>query len=312
MPPRNSCIPTYSGKIGVYRPIRNLNQYPIRGSLAAQHQRNLGNSTIGAEQSIVSRNSSAQVSTELTGVATASAPLEQVESDGSSSSGSQTTACVVDPVLDESSSRVSRYPGAQLVEPCVAGALCHILRPCGHRVMTAFPEDCAKNCKSTTGPFANPKTDDRFTCTVCISELVLNHYAHKRSAYFFNLREVDKVFDTPDHGWLNQRLESMETVWHEEKAMDRQALEHLALERSGRRCADVAGLDVEMALAPVCEEAISVAQPRESHTATMSVGEQFAPSSSSPSSSSERSVSRLPKPSTGSNKRKRSDENKAS
>lgn len=127
---------------------------------------------------------------------------------------------------------VSLYNGPQVAEPCVDGALLHVLQPCGHRVITREPQPCGENCKGNHALFANSKEiSDKFACAVCISTYVREHYNAKKGLFVPSLDHFERALGGLEPGWKEQRLARMERIWKND-ALE----EQLALEALGRYC----------------------------------------------------------------------------
>ncbi|GAB7335987.1 hypothetical protein MBLNU13_g08226t1 [Cladosporium sp. NU13] len=150
------------------------------------------------------------------------------------SSSIENTNCDEGDISDKPCGEYSQYNGPQLVEPCVGNALFHVLKICGHRVMTQDVQLCGQNCVGSDSPFANKKTRAKLVCTVCISKYVHEHYAAKKNLYLPSLDVLERALGGFRAGWREKRIARMERVWKTDALEEQRALEKL-----GRRCEPV-------------------------------------------------------------------------
>lgn len=180
------------------------------------------------------------------------------DSSGEASPSSETPSGTTTPPSSEDSSsraaskershkRRSLYNGPQLAEPCVTDALLHVLRPCGHKVITGEPEVCANNCLGSATDFANERTAERYICAVCISKYVKDQYEAKKTTFISSLDRLEQSIGGFKPGWKEERLARMEQTWRNE------AIEELLeLQKLGRRC-DAISVDEDFNFAVVAK-----------------------------------------------------------
>jgi hypothetical protein len=163
----------------------------------------------------------------------------------------------------------SQYNGPQLVEPCVANALFHILQPCGHRVMTRDVQLCGQNCEGSDSAFVNEKTRAKFACAVCISWYVHEHYRAKMGFFRASLVILEEAMGGFRDGWEEKRIGRMERVWKNDALEEQRALEKL-----GRRCEAVSSDPDEEIIVDDEEKAkLDVRAPTEVQSPTTSCAE---------------------------------------
>lgn len=109
------------------------------------------------------------------------------------------------------------YIACHLGEPCSVQSLDHLLK-CGHKVLTAGPENCASNCQPSSNlKHTNPRSiDEPFVCLTCVVEQIKQERAEKMCSFVAAMEAVATVMAKGDpKRWIEEKLAIMMIAWRE-------------------------------------------------------------------------------------------------
>ncbi|KAF2208914.1 hypothetical protein CERZMDRAFT_91468 [Cercospora zeae-maydis SCOH1-5] len=121
---------------------------------------------------------------------------------------------------------------AHIGDPCTISCLDHMLS-CGHKIITAYPEPCARNCHTRSPPDLLQPRDigETFRCTACIIEHIAQRRRARSQSYKTEL--LDAAAHTyKDEAWIAAKLDLVSVAWKDEDVEEFQSLSS----RSGRNC----------------------------------------------------------------------------
>ena len=113
---------------------------------------------------------------------------------------------------------------AHIGDPCTISCLDHILS-CGHKIITAYPEPCARNCHARSPPDLLQPRDigETFRCTACIIEHLSQRRRARSQSYMNELLDAAS-HTSKDESWIAAKLDLVSVAWKDEDVEEFQSL----------------------------------------------------------------------------------------